>query len=196
MSPVKGLVPRDCGFVTQISERARHAGALVFGAVVSWWVASPGLGHLGDRIVGDNGDAMWQLSVMRWTLDGLRSLHLPWTPPMYFPATGTYAYSDPILTQALVAAPFRAVGGSPAFVSNAVLLLSWTAAVYLAWRLLRRVCPNDAIALAGATAWAFSELRIGTVVLFQLVTAAALLPLVFELLFRMLTRPTLWRGAV
>jgi MFS family permease len=185
----------ETAHVPPITERARHAGALVFGAVVSWWVASPGFGHLGDRIVGDNGDAMWQLSVMRWTLDGLRSLHLPWTPPMYFPATSTYAYSDPILMQAFVAAPFRALGGSPAFVSNAVLLISWTAAVYFAWRLLRRVCPNDAIALAGATAWAFSELRIGTVVLFQLVTAAALLPLVFELLFALLGRPSLSRGA-
>lgn len=185
----------ETAHVPPITERARHAGAVAFGAAMSWWVASPGLSHLSGRIVGDNGDAMWQLSVMRWTLDGLRSLKLPWTPPMYFPATSTYAYSDPILTQAFVAAPFRALGASPAFVSNAVLLISWIAAVYLAWRLLRRVCPNDAVALAGATAWAFSELRIGTVVLFQLVTAAALLPLVFELLFATLARPSLGRGA-
>jgi hypothetical protein len=169
---------------------------ILFGLAASWWVASPGWTRLGDSIVGDNGDAMWQLSVMRWTLDGLWSLELPWTPPMFFPTTGTYAYSDPMVTQAVVAAPLRAIGASPPLQSNLVLLFFCTAGFYLAWRLLRRVCGNDAVAVAGATAWAFSELRVATVPLFQLVTAAALVPFVFERLFVMLARPTIARGLV
>jgi hypothetical protein len=174
----------------------RHLGVIVFGGLLSWWVASPGVAHIGNRIVGDNGDAMWQLSVLRWTVDAIEALRLPWTPPMFFPTTGTYAYSDPMLTQALLLAPFRAAGASPALGSNIVLLLTWTASVYCAWRLLRRVSGSDAVALAGATAWAFSELRLGTIVLFQLVTAAMFLPLVLELLLVTLERPTLRRGGL
>ena len=177
-----------------VGARSRHALVLLFAAISSWWVASPGWAHLSDRIVGDNGDAMWQLSVMRWTLDALGSMRLPWTPPMFFPTPGTYAYSDPMLTQAALAAPLRALGASPALLANILVLGSWTAGVYFAWRLLRRICGNDAIALAGAAAWAFCEVRVATVSLFQIVTAAALVPLVFERLLVLLDRPTIVRG--
>lgn len=172
----------------------RQAAVTAAGAVVSWLVVTPGTRHVGDAVVGDNGDAMWQLSVMRWTLDAFRSLRLPWNPPMYWPATGTYAYSDPMVTQAVLAAPLRAAGASPAFTSNALLVVAFTAALCFAWRLLRRVCGSDAIALAGAATWCFSDLRFGTIVLFQLATAAALVPLVFDVLFATLARPSWRRG--
>lgn len=171
----------------------RHLAVLTAAAVVSVWVAAPPPGRLRDHIVGDTGDAMWQLSVLRWTLDALPT-GLPWDPPMYFPTTGTYAYSDPMLTQSLAAAPLRAIGAGPALTSNLLVVLSWVAATYFAWRLLRRITAHDGVAFAGAVAWACSDLRLATVPLFQLVTAAALLPLVVERLLVTLAKPTLVRG--
>lgn len=175
--------------------RWRHVAVLALGAVLAWWVVAPGF-DLSGRIVGDNGDAMWQLSVVRWTLDALWSFDLPWTPPMFFPTSGTYAYSDPMITQAVAVAPLRAIGGSPALLSNVLLLAAWTAGFYGAWRLLRRVGVHDAVALAGAAAWTYSELRIATTPLFQIATASALLPFVFERLLATLERPTIARGLV
>jgi hypothetical protein len=157
-------------------------------------VASPGWSRLSTHIVGDNGDAMWQLSVQRWNLAAFRAGHLPWDPPMFFPTRGTYAYSDPMIPQSLVAAPFRAAGASPALAMNAVLLLSWVAAFVLAWRLLRRIGLAPSMALLGACAWTFSELRVATVSLFQLATAGAFIPLVLDRLLAALDRPTPARG--
>lgn len=177
--------------------RARaHAAAVLGSLLVAAWVAAPRPSRLRDHIVGDTGDAMWQLSVLRWTDDALRSFELPWTPPMYFPTPDTYAYSDPMLTQAVAAAPLRLLGAGPALTSNLLVAGSWAAAVYLAWRLLRRVTVHDGVAFAGAVAWACSDLRIATVPLFQIVTAGALVPFAFERLFVTLARPTFVRGLV
>ena len=177
--------------------RARaHAAAVLGSLLVAAWVAAPRPSRLRDHIVGDTGDAMWQLSVLRWTDEALRSFELPWTPPMYFPTPDTYAYSDPMLTQAVAAAPFRLLGAGPALTSNLLVAGSWAAAVYLAWRLLRRVTGHDGVAFAGAVAWACSDLRIATVPLFQIVTAGAFVPFAFERLFATLARPTFVRGLV
>lgn len=173
-----------------------HAAAAVGALLVAAWVAAPRPSRLRDHIVGDAGDAMWQLSVLRWTDEALRSFELPWTPPMFFPTPDTYAYSDPMLTQAAAAAPIRALGAGPALASNLLVAGSWAAAVYLAWRLLRRLTGHGGVAFAGAVAWACSDLRVATVPLFQIVTAGALVPLAFERLLVTLGRPTLVRGLV
>ena len=79
---------------------------------------------------------------------------------MFYPAAGTFAFSEHLLGQAPIAAPLIALTGSPLFGYNVTLLatyvLSALGAHFLAYTLTRR---HDASFVAGL-AFAFAPYRV------------------------------------
>ena len=85
---------------------------------------------------------------IEWNLDRLADGYRDyWQAPIFYPAEGTFAFSDPQLATAWLAALFS--GGSPAFTYNAVLLTMLALNGFAAYRLLRNLALTHFAAVAG-----------------------------------------------
>jgi hypothetical protein len=180
----------------------RHRRALAAGAglgllyaALAMACALPSVTSWGTRVPGDSGDSLLNLWTMDWVWHNLFHWHALWEGQMFRPNGLTLAYSEGLLPQALLFGTVRAVfATSDALAFDVVLLVSWVAAFAACHRLLRRLGCDTLAAVAGAVAWNLSAARLGQVWHFQLVTAAALVPVVLLLALRLLERPGVLRG--
>src|SRR5262249_30549184 len=109
----------------------------------------------------DRADPLLTTWFLWWS--GTRAVPLTahwWNAPMFFPATGAFAFSEPLLGLTPIATPFTLVTGQPLVGHNiafiATYVLGALGAHFLAWTLTRR---HDVSAIA-AIAFAFAPYRL------------------------------------
>lgn len=95
----------------------------------------------------------------RWLI-GAPGHELFWSPPVFFPASNTAAYSDVLLTVAPVYWFWRALGAAPDTAFQLWMLTMATLNLVAAYLLLRRALHCSAVAsAAGAFLFAFASMR-------------------------------------
>lgn len=165
--PTIGLVHRSDSLA-----RARHATRAAFVeivAITAAWVAGmlaafrPTLLTGLARIQTDPGDTRLTNYILehgyRWLI-GAPGNELFWSPPVFFPASNTAAYSDVLLTVAPVYWFWRALGAAPDTAFQLWMLTMATLNVVAAYLLLRRALHRSAVAsAAGAFLFAFASVR-------------------------------------
>jgi hypothetical protein len=119
--------------------------------------------RLGRGIAHDAGDPVLNAWILWWTTQAMPLTAQWWNAPIFWPATGTLAFSEHLLGLAPIAAPLIALTGNPLIGYNAALiatyLLSALGAHFLAYSVTRR---HDVSAVA-ALAYAFAPYRLAQV---------------------------------
>jgi hypothetical protein len=140
--------------------------------------------------VSDPGDPLFLMWTMEWVRRAI--FHAPrelFDAPMFHPLPDVLAYSDPLLPQALVAAPLRFIGFGPVAAYNAVYLGGIAAAGVITARLFFQLIADRTAALVGAVVATYPSLRLFHMAHMQL-QVTTLLPLVLLLVHRVVRRPT------
>jgi hypothetical protein len=146
-------VPRTPRLGRRVLLAAPHALAAV---VLTW----PLVLHLGDEIpLGTESSGtvpLFNLWTLRWNADRVaHAFHGYWDAPIFHPAAGTFALSDPQPLTGLAFAPLFAVTGNAALAYNLVLLGILALNGWAAARFCRRLGVTSAVAiLAGVLAQA------------------------------------------
>jgi hypothetical protein len=119
----------------------------------------------------DAGDPILNAWILWWTTKAVPLTAGWWNAPMFYPASGTLAFSEHLLGQAPIAAPFIALTGSPLFGYNVTLLATYVlcglGAYFLALTLTDR---RDAAFVAGV-AFAFAPYRTAQLPHIQVLTS-------------------------
>lgn len=157
----------------------------------------PDVGDLTTHVIGDAGDAFFNLYVLRWVAhaapDGWNAL---WHTSMFRPAPDTLAYSDPLLGLAPIHWFLeRLLGGSGAAAFTVLHLAGTTAAQWFAYRLGLVLSQRHVPAVAAAVVYGFSAPRLTSFGHFQLAATAFVLPLAVLLVIRFLQTSS-WRHAL
>lgn len=122
-------------------------------------------------IAHDPGDPLLNAWILWWTTQAVPLTEAWWNAPMFHPVAGTFAFSEHLLGQAVVAAPLIALSGSPLFGYNVMLLASYVlsglGAYFLAYTLTKR---HDASFVAGL-AFAFAPYRVAQLPHIQVLTS-------------------------
>ncbi|HVD91560.1 MAG TPA: discoidin domain-containing protein [Vicinamibacterales bacterium] len=153
----------------------RHSKTLAFATTVyvaltlaySWPLAA----DLRHGIAHDAGDPILNAWILWWTTKAVPLTAHWWNAPIFYPATGAFAFSEHLLGLAPIAAPLIALTGNPLLGYNVTLLatyvLSALGAHYLAYALTSR---HDAGFVAGI-AYAFAPYRLAQVPHIQVLSA-------------------------
>lgn len=119
----------------------------------------------------DPGDPILNAWILWWTTKAVPLTEAWWNAPMFYPAVGTFAFSEHLLGQAFISAPLIALTGSPLFGYNVTLLatyvLSGLGGYFLAYTLTKR---HDASFVAGL-AFAFAPYRVAQLPHIQVLTS-------------------------
>jgi hypothetical protein len=141
----------------------------------------------------DPGDPILNAWILWWTTQAVPLTASWWNAPMFYPATGTFAFSEHLLGQAPIAAPLVALTGNPLFGYNVALMASYIlcglGAHFLAYTLTRR---HDAAFVAGV-AYAFAPYRLAQLPHIQ-VLSSYWVPVCLAALHRYDRQPS-WRWA-
>jgi F5/8 type C domain len=117
----------------------------------------------GSAIAHDAGDPVLNTWILWWTTKAVPLTADWWNAPIFWPASGTLAFSEHLLGLAPISAPLIALSGNPLLGYNVALmatsLLSALGAHFLAFTLTRR---HDVSAVA-ALAYAFAPYRLAQV---------------------------------
>jgi hypothetical protein len=126
--------------------------------------------HLGG-VTHDYGDPLLNTWILWWTTKALPLTAHWWNAPIFYPATGTFAFSEHLLGLAPISAPLIALTGSPLVGYNITFIASFVfsalGAHFLAYTLTRR---HDA-AFVAAVAFAFAPYRLAQVPHIQVLCA-------------------------
>lgn len=169
---------------------ARLAGFLV----ITLFLAFGNPVTIGDRIVGDPGDAFLIYALLIW--GGDRSVHLfsgYWDGPMFAGGSDVMTYTDTFLP---LVPPFKLIEwltSSPIVAFNLLYIASWVLTCEFTYRLAMRVCASRPAAFLGSVAFTFSTIRIAQTNHFQLAWAA-FIPLAILAMLRFRERPSVGRG--
>jgi hypothetical protein len=119
--------------------------------------------HLLSGVAHDAGDPILNAWILWWSTKVVPLTDAWWNAPIFYPATGTLAFSEHLLGEAPIAAPFIALTGNALFGYNVALVASYVlcglGAHFLAYTLTRR---HDAAFVAGV-AYAFAPYRLAQV---------------------------------
>jgi len=176
---------------------ARRATLLRFilWTMTSWLLGFPAIGRIGSSVVGDPGDAMFNLAVLRW---GARSAESGfsnyWSGQIFHTAHLPMAYSDTHLGLVPIFAPLNWLFGS-VVAMNLIYLGLFVVALESSWRLCLRVCGHRWASGVGALVFTYSTIRLGQANHFQLMLGA-LLPLIALMVWRVTDNDGSWRHAV
>jgi hypothetical protein len=144
--------------------------------------------------VSDPGDPLFLMWTLEWV--GRTLVRAPldlFDAPMFHPLPSVLAYSDPLLPQALLAMPLRALGLGPVAAYNVVYLGGIAATGVVASVLFFELTGHRAAAVLGAMVATFPVLRLFHLAHMQL-QFTVFLPLAFWQVHRALRRPG-WRTA-
>jgi len=106
---------------------------------------------------------------------------------IFFPATSTLAYSDHLLLQSLLLAPFYAITGDVVLCYNVLLLASLVGSALAMHLFVRSTVRSQAGAYLAGFAWGFGSFHFGHLIHLQL-QALYFLPLTFFFLHRVIAR--------
>ncbi len=116
--------------------------------------------HILHGVAHDAGDPILNAWILWWSTKAVPLTDAWWNAPMFFPATGAFAFSEHLLGEAPIAWPLIAITGNALFGYNVALLASYVlcglAAYFLAFTLTKR---HDAAFVAGV-AYAFAPYRL------------------------------------
>jgi F5/8 type C domain len=119
--------------------------------------------HVLHGVAHDAGDPILNAWILWWSTKAVPLTHTWWNAPMFYPATGTLAFSEHLLGELSIAGPIIALTGNALFGYNVALLASYVlcglGAHFLAYTLTRR---HDAAFVAGV-AYAFAPYRLAQV---------------------------------
>jgi hypothetical protein len=160
---------------------------LLLALVFTWPLARHPLSVLGSTA--GPGDSYLNLWILGWDLHTIATRPLAiltgrvFDANIYFPATGTLAYSDHLLLQAICLSPLYLLTRNLVLCYNALLVLSLAACALAMHTYVRRVTGLQRPALAAGIAWGFAPYHFGHLIHLNLQTLY-FLPLAFLLLHR------------
>jgi hypothetical protein len=122
-------------------------------------LTSPQIAHMSSHM-GWHYDTLFSVWRLAWIAHQLPRdpVHL-FDANIFYPAHGTLAYSDAILLQGLLGAPFIWLGVEPIFVHNSLLLLSFVASGVAMYVLVRELTGAAIAAWVAAVVFAFQPYR-------------------------------------
>ncbi len=116
--------------------------------------------HVLDGVAHDAGDPILNAWILWWSTRALPLTAAWWNAPMFYPAAGSFAFSEHLLGELPLAWPVIAATGNALFGYNVALIASYIlcglGAHFLAYTLTRR---HDAAFVAGI-AYAFAPYRL------------------------------------
>jgi hypothetical protein len=127
--------------------------------------------NLSHGVAHDAGDPILNAWILWWTTQAVPVTAHWWNAPIFYPATGTLAFSEHLLGQAPIAAPLIALTGNPLLGYNVTLLATYffsaLGAHFLGYTLTRR---HDAAFVAGV-AFAFAPYKLAQLPHIQVLSA-------------------------
>jgi hypothetical protein len=142
------------------SNRRAIALATAAYAVLTIAYSWPLAARLPSGVAHDLGDPLLNTWILWWSTRALPLTAAWWNAPIFYPAPGTFAFSEHLLGLAPIAAPVIAATGNALLAYNVTLLASYVlsglGAYFLAYTLTRR---HDAAFVAGL-AFAFAPYRL------------------------------------
>ncbi len=131
--------------------------AVVVGCVLAAWLTYPTIVHPGSMARVDTNDGRFSVWNVAWVAHALT------TDPgrlfdanIFYPHTGTLAYSEANLVAGLLATPVYALGRNPVAAHNVVVYAAFVFSFVAMWALVRRLTGDGLAGFVSATAYAFA----------------------------------------
>jgi hypothetical protein len=127
--------------------------------------------HLADSVPGDIGDPLLNTWILAWDAHALLTdpLHL-FDANIFYPLPNTLAYSEHLLSTAILVLPWGLVTGEPVLAYNFGLLLSFPLAGLGMYLLVLRWTGRRGAGLLAGLAFAFAPYRLAAIAHLQLLT--------------------------
>ena len=135
--------------------------------------------------------SIWRLAWIAHQLPG-DPRHL-FDANIFYPATGTLAYSDAMLLVGVIGMPLFALGIDPGTIHNMLLLAAIVSSMLCAFALARRLTGSDPAALIAAIIFGFAPYRMAHLGHLEL-QWTMWMPLSMLVLHRLIEKPTMARG--
>jgi hypothetical protein len=133
----------------------------------TWPVAS----RLTSRIPSDPGDPVLNTWILWWNTQAPPLTERWWSPPVFFPSTGTFALSEHLLGISFFTAPLQFAGLNAVGCYNVALILSYWLSGFFAFLLGRRLTGTTAGGLIAGVAYACAPYRAGQLSHLQVLTS-------------------------
>ncbi len=168
--------------------------AVLIGFVLVAWMTQPTMTRLTSVGRLDTNDGRYAIWNVAWighalTTDPASILDAN----IYWPHTGTLAYSEMNLVAGVFGLPWYAITGSPLAALNGSVFIALVLAFVLMWLLVRRLTRSPAAAYVSAVAFTFSPFVSARTPHIQLLMVFVY-PLIFLAFHRLQERPTVGRG--
>lgn len=159
-------------------------------AVAAFLMTFRSFGDFDSHIIGNSGDPLLILWILGWVQHAIpHGWGEIWNTSMFFPVQNTLAFSDSMLSAAIVEWPLRAIlGRTLGF--NVLAVAAQTASLWFMYRLALRLTRCWPAAGVAALAFTFSTPLLAHLAHYQLTLTAFLVPLTMLLLVRYLEH---WR---
>ncbi len=193
------LMPRKFSELLHLARRFRQGWVILYFTVLAVLFTYPLIRQMGDAIVGQIGDNIYFIWLIRWYNQALFSLH---TSPFFnanlnFPAGWNLASTDTVPAIMLYAVPLSWLGGAT-WAYNLALLLGYILSGWIMFLWLREMTGSTWAGLVGGTLFAFSPNHQAHLVAGHLNLASTQwFPLYFWALYRLLRAPRFaWKPAL
>jgi hypothetical protein len=154
-------------FPSPISHLPFAAFFLTVAIAWTWPVAT----RLTTRIPHDPGDPILNAWILWWNTQAAPFADRWWSPPIFFPAGGTFTLSEHLFGIALFTAPLQFAGLNPIGAYNIALILSYWLSGFFAYLLGRKLTGSVPAALVAGVAFACAPYRAGQLSHLQVLTA-------------------------
>jgi hypothetical protein len=170
--------------------------ALAAGAALAAILSYPTIARPGSVARVDTDDGKFSVWNVAWVAHALIDRRdRVFDANIFYPKTGTLAYSEANLVAGAIAAPVYALTGNPLTAFNTVVFTILVLAFVGMWALVRRLSGSWTGALVAATAFAFAPYVAARTAHIQLLMVWVF-PVVFLAFHRLVDAPGLARGAV
>jgi hypothetical protein len=154
--------------------------------IVAFLMTYRSIGKLDTHIIGNSGDPLLILWILGWVQHAIpHGWGTIWNTSMFFPEQNTLAYSDSLLSVAIVGWPLRALFGQTLGL-NLLTLAAQTASLWFMYLLALRLTRSWPASVVAAFAFAFSTPLMSHIAHYQLALTSFLVPLTMLLLVRYL----------
>jgi hypothetical protein len=152
------------------------------------------LGRVTNAIVPASDDVYFSIWRLAWIAHQLPNDpgHL-FDANIFYPATGTLAFSDAMLLVGVLGTPFFNAGVNPAVVHNYLMLAAFVTSMLCAFALARRLTGSAPAAWLAAIIFGFAPYRMAHIGHLEL-QWTMWMPLAMLLLHRLMEKPAWWRG--
>ena len=149
----------------------RYASVFLLYLLLAVVMTYPLAFRLADTVI-NYGDPLLNTWIMAWDIHALETqpFHL-FNANNFHPYENTLAYSENLLTTALLAAPWIWLTGNPVLAHNAMMLLSFALGGFCAYLLIERLTGHSFGGFVGGVVFAFAHYRFGQISHIQLLTS-------------------------